>query len=263
MAFVMINYSCQSNAQQKDDTEIVFQDDKGNKISLKDLEGATGSFNWELKSDTKVSKRAQRLHQESRALGQKGKYDEAITKLNNAHKIDPDWAYPIYDLAFTYLLKKDYDNALKYYKLTDEIEPRGFFAAKTAVWCLEKEKNGEISDGFYRDFIQLEWMENKDEVSLILKNIVEKYPTYAPAWEKYSGTLADHDERLKAIENGLVAKPDRVTKESLLINKAIVLDLKERTEESIKILGELILDQKTTLSHVPLAKFVLAGLVKK
>ena len=133
-----------SKKEDENPNHLIFKDDKGNQITLSDLEGVSGVFNWQIISNKSIPSLANQLHQEARQLGGQGKYELAIQKLMEAHSLAPDWPYPIYDLAYTYLLKKEDENALKYYELTDLKEPRGFFTAKTACWSLRKEKEGHF-----------------------------------------------------------------------------------------------------------------------
>ena len=73
-------------------------------------------FNFFKRKQEKPTADAEQLHREARALGQAGKYDAAIEKLRAAIAAKPDWAYPYYDLAFTYFLKGDAELALTYYR---------------------------------------------------------------------------------------------------------------------------------------------------
>ena len=96
-------------------------------------------------------------------------------------RIEPLWAYPVYDLAFTYLLMGDFDNALKYYRETDAIEPDGFFTTKTAIYTLEGEKAGLFPEGLYTFYMQIEWTEEPEKKYSIAKQIVDNVPLFAPA----------------------------------------------------------------------------------
>jgi tetratricopeptide (TPR) repeat protein len=255
--------ACESNGQSIASDNIVFKDDKGNQISLADLEETTGEYNWSIMDEGNIPDDARKLHQEARQHGGSGEYALGIEKLEKANELAPDWAYPLYDLAYTYLLQQDFLNALKYYKLTDEMEPRGFFTAKTARWALEREEQGEFQDGLYLAFMQIEWMESDTEKLQIAKAIVSKFPNYAPAWKVIASKSADDMERLDAIEQGFNADPDAETKGVLLINKALVLDLQSKKEEAKKILGEMIFSKETTLANIELAKFALSSIIKR
>ena len=48
--------SCNSTGQTESADNLIFKDDKGNQISISDLKGVTGNYNWEIKDDTVVPK---------------------------------------------------------------------------------------------------------------------------------------------------------------------------------------------------------------
>jgi hypothetical protein len=255
--------SCNSNGQNENVDKLIFKDDKGNQIAMSDLKGVTGNYNWEIKDDIEIPKEANKLHQEARQHGGKGEYDLGIKKLKEAHEIAPKWAYPIYDLAYTYLLKQDFPNALKYYEMTDKMKPRGFFTAKAAHWSLKKEKEGDFQEGLYLAFMQIEWMNTDEEKLQVAKAIVDKFPKYALAWKIISQKANDNEERLNAVEKGLNCSPDEDTKGYLLISKALVKNIQDKQEEAKKILGELIFDKESTFGNIELAKFVLSTIAKE
>ena len=255
--------SCNSNGQNESDNQLIFKDDNGNQISMSDLEGVTGNYNWEIKDDINIPEEANKLHQEARQHGGKGEYDLGIEKLQKANKIAPNWAYPIYDLAYTYLLKQDFPNALKYYEMTDKMKPRGFFTTKTAHWSLKKEKEGEFQEGLYLAYMQIEWMNTDEEKLQIAKAIVDKIPKYAPAWKIIAQKANDNEERLIAAEKGLNSNPDIDTKEILLINKALVKNIQGKKEEAKNILGELIFNKESTFGNIELAKYALSTIAKE
>ena len=74
----------ESNSEQ---SEIVFNDSLGHTISKKDLQNVTGQINYEIMTNQNIDSKAQALHQEARELGQAGKYDMSITKLEEAIKM--------------------------------------------------------------------------------------------------------------------------------------------------------------------------------
>ena len=253
-------YSCASESNQDN---IVFKDEQGNVITKEDLKNATGTVNWEIMQNKDIPQKALQLHEEARILGSQGNYTEGVEKLLEAHKMAPNWAYPIYDLAYTYLLQKDFENALKYYEQTNEIEPRGFFTAKTAYWSLKKEAEGVFPKGLYLGFISLEWMNSEEEKIGMAKGIVDQFPLYAPAWQFLGSNLDDLEERLIAIENGLTLDADEETKGMLLVNKALVSDMNGNTTSAKEILGKVILSENATVSNIELAKYVLSSLENK
>src|SRR5262249_4395306 len=152
------------------------------------------------------------------------RYAEAIALLTRAAAIAPDWPYPIYDRAFTYLLMKDYDQARIDYAQTIKMSPRGFFTALTAVDSLKKEKNGELPVGTYLLYISLEEEADRSRKLELVRMLVDKVPQFAPGWKELAILSTDKKERLAAIETGLAKKPDGETRGMLLLNKAIVLN---------------------------------------
>lgn len=261
LIFSLIN-SCQntdkkSNKSQLNNNEnIEFTDMSGNKISKAELQKSTGSYNYEIYGTENISDFAISLHNEARQYGQTRDYKNAILKLKQANKEAPNWAYPLYDLAYTYLLQDDYKNALKYYRLTDSIAPNGFFKSKTALFTLEKEINGTYKKGLYKSYIALEWIDNPTEKKEMIELFISKFPLYPPAWQEYSSFL-DGEKRKDAIEKGLKLNPDIETKGILLINKALVININGNYNEASNILMNVIFDKNSTFGNVEMAKFVL------
>ncbi|WP_207625672.1 tetratricopeptide repeat protein [Niastella populi] len=241
---------------------IVFTDSSGNILTTTDLANVTGNVNYQVKSEQYVDSKAQSLQNEARSLGQSGKYDLAINKLKQAIQIQPNWAYPIYDLAFTYLLKGDYGNALKYYKQTDSVSPKGFFTAKTAIYALEGEQAGEFPNGLYLSYLQIEWTDDLNKKLAIAKAITEKFPGFAPAWKELAVLSDNKQEKNTAIERGLSLEPDNETKGILLINRALVLNENGKKEEAIQVLGNYIFSPDATMGNIELAKFTLKSIAK-
>ncbi|WP_055436623.1 tetratricopeptide repeat protein [Lacinutrix algicola] len=254
--------SCKNRVENENKSEsdnnvrIEFTDEQGNKISKEDLENSTGTFNYEIYGIEGVSDLAKSLHSQARQFGQTGNYQKAIENLEQANKEAPNWAYPLYDLAYTYLLQDDYDNALKYYKLTDEVAPKGFYTSKTALHTLEKENAGSLQKGLYKSYLSLEWIDNQTEKQEMIKLLVEKFPSFAPAWKDYS-SLLEGQERLNAIEKGLEKNPDIETKGMLLINKALVINENGDYKKASEILTNVIFDTNSTFGNIEMAKFIL------
>ncbi len=251
-----------TNSESNNNARIEFTDDKGNKISKEELANSTGTYNYEVYGIGEVSELAKSLHNQARIFGQNGDYQNAIQKLEQANKEAPNWAYPLYDLAYTYLLQDDYENALKYYQLTDKIAPNGFYTSKIALHTLEREKAGDLKQGLYKSYLSLEWIDNQAEKKEMIKLLVDNFPSFAPAWKDYS-SLLENEERLSAIEKGLEQNPDIQTKGSLLINKALVISENGELQNASKILTQIIFDSNSTFGNVEMAKFVLNDVLKK
>ncbi|HAS40434.1 MAG TPA: hypothetical protein DCS93_08145 [Microscillaceae bacterium] len=244
-------------------SDIIFEDEQGNRITREDLANVTGKIDFSLIGRESVSFEAIEMHQMARQEGQYGRYSQAINLLNQSHQLAPDWPYPLYDLAYTYLLQKDFEQALAYYRLTNRLEPRGFFTCKTAIYALSGETEKLFPVGQYLHYLGIEWTNDEDEKLEIARNITEKTPNFAPAWKELANLLTDTTKRAEAIETGLLQKPDLETKGNLLINKALVLDMQDQTKEAIQVLGDLVLDSEVTLTNEAMGKFVLAQLASR
>ena len=208
-------------------------------------------------SEYEIPPEAMKLHEEARAAGQSGDLQNSIALLEEAHELAPDWPYPLYDLAFTYLLRQDFKSALKYYRATDEIDPAGFFTAKTAIWSLEKEESGEFVSGLYLAYVQLEWVDNLEEKLDLSRKIVARFPTFAPAWKEISVHLKTDEERLETIEHALTLNPDPETLGVLLLNQALIYQRKGETSRARDIVEALLKGEDTTRANRSIGEKVL------
>jgi len=254
-----------ADKQRRDDksARIVFRDEKGRELREADLAGLSGSFKWEVVGPETVPAKAEGLHSQGRKAGTAGDHDKALALFDQAHKEAPDWPYPLYDAAYTYLLKGDAEKAEEYYAAVDKMAPRGFFTAKTALDCLRREKAGDLKPGSYKLFLMLEWEKDSAKKKAVLEQMVKQSPKFPVAWKELALLQADDDAKLKAIETGLSHAPDGETMGILLINKALTLNQKGKREEATRILGELALDPQSTLGTEHLAKVALASFLKK
>ena len=233
-------------------------------MNVKDgrLVGVTGSVRYEIIGAGNVPSKAHELHEQGRIAGGRAEYTKAIGYFEEAARLAPEWPYPVYDRAFTHLLMGDAEGARTYYAKTVELAPRGFFTAITALDSLEKEKAGELPIGTYLKLLSLEWTHGEEREKLV-RELVEQVPQFAPGWKEFAGMCESDDERLRAIEQGLQAKPDRGTREMLLINKALAMNIKGERNAALQLLGELALDPKSTLSTEQSAKAAISILTGK
>jgi tetratricopeptide (TPR) repeat protein len=246
--------STTSVAEKAMDARLVFRDMEGRELTTDDLEGISGKLRFEVIGARSLPAEASRLHTEARRAGERGDYTRALDLLEQAHRLAPDWPYPVYDKAFTYLLLGDSIKAEEHYAEVDRMAPRGFFTAKTSLDCLRREHAGDLPPGFCQAFATFESMDDRAKKKALLESIVEKFPAFPAAWEQLSGLLDDDEARLQAITRGLEHAPDPETKGMLLINRALVLHRRGDIDEAVKILGELALDPRSTLGIEMLAK---------
>lgn len=206
-----------------------------------------------------VNAEANALHQQGREAGSAGDPVRALELLRRAHELEPEWPYPPYDMAFTYLLNDYLDEAEKWYAVVDELAPRGFFTAKTSLDIIRREKRGELFEGFAKAFALLEW-EPEDTKRVMLQQIVERYPNFAPAWKELAKLTEDDREKLAALDHGLAGSPDDETYGMLILNKALVLGRMGKRPDGARLLAALLADARCTQAVEAMAKMTLPGL---
>ena len=239
-------------------SRVVFRGKDGLTLTANDLANATGKFDYEIMSTNEIPERAHVLHQQACQLGAAGKYEQAIELLSEAQSLAPDWPYPTYDMAFTYLLMNEFSKARECYEKTVKLSPRGFFTALTALDALNKESNGDLPEGTYYAYMSLEWIGEPKQKTQIVQALVERSPGFAPGWKEFALLCDEPTEKLDAIEKGLAANPDAETKGTLLINKALTLNQQGENQAARDILGNLALDPDTSFANEHLAKQTLA-----
>jgi tetratricopeptide (TPR) repeat protein len=239
---------------------LVFRDDAGRELTVRDLRGFTGRVRWEMVGADKVSPQAQRLHQEAREAGGRGDYARALDLLDDAWDLAPEWPYPAYDAAYTYLLIGEPGMAEELYERVDAMAPRGFFTCKASLDTLRRERAGELFPGFARAYATTEWMD-PGQKKAILTGIVQKFPGFALAWKDLSALLGDDVSMMHAIEQGLRGRPDPETFGILQINRAAIFARQGDMDAATTILGTLALSPDSTLATEHLAKATLASLL--
>jgi len=261
-----------SSKEPKNVPTVIFTLPDGSKITIEDLQGATGrvafrdgklldvtgNVRYEIIGTRAVPAAAELLHQQAREAGGHGDYKKAIALLERAAELAPEWPYPVYDRAYTHLLMNDFDGARTYYRRTLELSPRGFFTAITALDTLTREQNGELPVGTYLAYVSLEWMDDAAKKDDAVREMVKMIPQFAPAWKLFAGLCPEDGERLTAIENGLAAQPDAETKGMLEINMALVLNLNGDKAAAVRLLGELALNPNSTFGTEHSAKAALS-----
>jgi tetratricopeptide (TPR) repeat protein len=247
----------------KESTVVVFRGTDGRTITMNELRGLTGTFRYEILGKSNVPAEAESLHKQARQAGESGDYKKAIALLEQASHLAPQWPHPVYDMAFTYLLMKDTENARKHYRKTLALAPRGFFTAITALDALVREEKGDLPAGTYLTYLSLEWMNDSEKKAETVRRLVKRVPAFAPAWKELAVLSDDDTEKGTAIDKGLAANPDGETKGILQINRALILDRKGDHDGAIRLLGELALDPTSTYATEHLAKVALASVAGK
>jgi len=263
LAVLIVLFCARSRSKAKDESSrLVVWDSQGRELGPNDF-AVTGSFNWAVVGSEHVSRRAEELHELGRQAGAVGDHDRALRLFAQAHEEAPEWPYPVYDAAYTYLLKSDLVQAQREYEVVERLAPRGFFTYKSELDCVRRERAGEFITGTCEYYVTIADMPDSAEKRVMLDKLLQGSPSLAPAWEKLAGLLEDDGAKLNAIDKGLACKPDADTSGTLLINKALILRHQGKRDEAISILRQLALDPQSTLRTELKAKFALANLLGK
>jgi tetratricopeptide (TPR) repeat protein len=254
--------SC-SRGQSGEEAMIVFRAADGRTLTMDELSKIGGTFQYEILGTSNIPAEARRLHQQAREAGGSGDYKNAIALLQRASILAPTWPYPVYDLAYTYLLMKDVDNARKFYRKTVELAPRGFFTAITALDALDREAKGDLPPGTYLTYLSLEWIDDPAKKEAVIHQMVKRIPKFAPIWREQAMFAQTDAEKLVDIDNGLAANPDSETKGILQINRALIIDRGGDHAGAVRMLGELALDPASTYATEHLARVTLANVAAR
>jgi tetratricopeptide (TPR) repeat protein len=201
---------------------------------------------------------AQQLHQQGRKAGEAGNYQEAIELFEQAHQADPQWPYPLYDIAYTYLLQEEYEKAYEYYKKTEALSPDGFFTTKTALWTLDREQGGDFAPGLYRAYLQSEWLPDNQRLS-VLQQMIERYPDFAPAYKGLLALYRSPETRWDLIEKALdLDDMDDETYGILIVNKALILQFGQQPEDCQRLINAYLASPRATAAGRALANSIIS-----
>jgi tetratricopeptide (TPR) repeat protein len=232
-------------------------------LTESDLDSVSGAFSWEVIGAEHISPQARLAHEQGRNFGSRGDNAVALRLFEQAHALAPEWPYPIYDAAFTYLLMGDSQRASQFYARVDAMAPRGYFTAKTMLHSLTRELAGELPAGLCHAFATLEWMDDRQQKRAALEGVLARCPDFAPAWKELSMLANTDAERSAAIERGLAAPCDGETRGILLVNRALLLNKHGDVRGAVAVLGEAALDPSSTLATEMLAKATLSQLARQ
>ena len=197
-----------------------------------------------------------------RRAGASGKYKEALADLERAAGLAPQWPYPLYDMAFTYLLMKDFE------KRESIIERRSSWhlagsSLPSRPWILSRGKrraifrlgptlhtcpwSGRRTPG--RKWRKCENSSNGFQPSRGL--------------ERTRGARGRHHREAHRHRKWFEGKSRRQTMGVLQINKALILSRMEDYEGAVRFLGELVFDPASTYATEHMGKVALASIAKR
>ncbi|HQR42842.1 MAG TPA: tetratricopeptide repeat protein [Gemmatales bacterium] len=263
MAIATVSGCSREKPGSKVDKVVIFRAEDGRTVTMADLRGQTGAFQYEKLGKKDIPAEAESLHKQARDASESGDYPKAITLLEKATGLAPAWPHPVYDLAVNYLQMNDTEKARKYFRKTIELAPRGFFTAITALDALDREATGDLPVGTYQSYVSLDQVKDPDRKKAAISQVFSRVPGFAPAWKEWAMQLDTDNNKLDAIEKGLAAKPDVETRGLLLIIKARILNRNGDYDGAAQLLGTLILDTASTYATEHLAKVTLAPMAQE
>lgn len=198
---------------------------------------------------TFIGSEAQEHFQRGRMLGQAGRYNDALSAFSEAARLEPTWPAPVYDAAFSYLLMGRPQEALENYEKVDQLQPGGFFTAKTAIWVLRRELSGQYPAGTYQKYVSIEWAQSELEKLEIARALTSSLPDFAPAWKEMAVHSDDPELRQDFINRGLACQPDPETDGMLRLNKLAMLRQQGNDAAADAVLAELLQSPTTTLAN--------------
>jgi len=239
---------------------IGFVDSVGHELTTDEVVRANGRVAWTIEDEDGVPAAAVAQVRAGMDAGSSGDFKRAIEHFREAHRLVPRWTQPVYQGAWTALLLGDAALAETLYAWTDRMVPRGYWTAKTAVDCLRRERAKEFPAGTYIHYVSLESESDNDRRRGALEELVKRSPGFAPAWKDLSVLRAAPEDRLEAVERGLLSRPDRETRGFLLIQKAQLLEDRGKRDAAAALLRSLLDPEVGTLQSASLAKVKLIQL---
>ena len=183
------------------------------------------------------------------------KLNEAIKRLDAEFKKHPGHSHILAQYAHGYYALEDYDNSIKYYKLTLEKDPKYVYGINklAMIYSHIKDENEialeyirqaiELEPDNYENYFQLGWilsgLERYDEAINAYKKYLEKYPDSVAALVNISGceiSNHDYDNAEKHVELGLKHNSHSAY---LLKHKADVLLYKHKFDEAKAVVNEI------------------------
>lgn len=183
------------------------------------------------------------------------KLNEAVERLNTELKKHPNHSHILAQLGHAYYLLEDYDNAIKYYKMTLEKDPKWVYGInklafiyshvkdedEIALKYIERviELEPENNDNYFQSGWILSGLKQYDAAIKAYNKYLEKYPDSVAALVNISGCeISNHDyeNAEKHIEHGLKFNSHSAY---LLKNKVDVLLYKHKFDEAESIINEI------------------------
>lgn len=232
--------------------------DSDNKQVVKfDPSGKTG-YKWYYIDLVKYTPEVLKLHNIGRKFGREGKLKEGIKNMEMALAKQKKAPTILYDLAYTYMMNNDSINALRCYKLLDNLIPDGYFLNKTYIKILEDEIAGKLPKGFCLIFTQIEDSPKSEKKVKYLEELLKVTNNYPPLVKEYLKAI-DNSARYESLINETLKKDVDPETRGFLLNALANMYIKTNIDQSVKYWNNILEDTKSTTQWKELAKFFLSG----
>ena len=170
----------------------------------------------------------------------------------------PDWPYPVYDDAWSYLLEGRLQEAHDAYAKVNQMVPRGFFTALTAEDVLARSCGARRRRASTSNRCVWSGSRVTRNAGVCFEILTESAPEMAlPVWQ-LSKLEEDPNDRVSRIAAALELSADRQSRQMMAIDLAISHDLQGQTDEARELLKGLLDDPDLTLQAEAVGRMVLA-----
>ena len=184
--------------------------------------------------------------------GQLADYEKAESNFRAAIAMAPDRPYPHYELGYTKLLQRDYEEALAEFRATDGLE-RGFFQVQAEIYMCEQLLAGAIDEHVLSLIQRLQQMsENGTSASKTAEEVARDVIRFAPKcalghWFLGKALLRrDPIQAEGSLEQCLQLNPDETTAIHAKSHIGLIWSNAGRSSEARQLWNEL---QETYAGH--------------
>ena len=129
---------------------LVFRDAAGRELTTDDLRGASGTMRWEVSAPGRYREGVPAAPTSPRSRWTR-RSSSRVELLDQARRLAPNWAYPVYDTAFTYLLQGESAKAEERYAEVDRMRHAGFSPPRPRSTALSR-AHRHLFPGFCKAF---------------------------------------------------------------------------------------------------------------
>lgn len=246
-------------------TDVIHTDKAGRVLTFGDVNRSFSRLRTAALFQGKPSSKARRLKELGDEASRKKDYETAHRHYEAAAEASPQWPYPVYRSAQTYLKEGNIAKAYEFHRRVDSLSPRGFLRTWTILPTLQLELQGKLPSGTAQRLFrsEFEWVDEKKAWKQAAVELTTRYPDFATGWQEMARVEDDPVKRLQFIEKGLRKDPDPETRGWFLVTKAETLAERGDKAAALRMLGDVALDPTSTAEAEMLAKHTIETMLSK